>query len=216
MSRRTPLLLLRYWLELLSFTRPVRSGFLETASTIVALAMNTMKARYRLVYRGSRGGMFYCVDKTTGKRSSLQTNDKDEARQIVEAKNQAERQPVLNLQIAKAYLAGSDNGVATRTWQNAVDAIIESKTGSNQHRWRTAAKDKALVPLLSRVIVETPLKVMQCRKVAPSTHFCEWGSKADSRHKSGWMSPRSRRVYRGWRVMKGATLVTQVTPTEDI
>jgi hypothetical protein len=89
--------------------------------------MNKMTTRYRLTFRGSRGGMFYCVDKTTGKRTSLQTTNKDEACQIVEAKNQAERQPVLNLQIAKAYLAGSDNGVATRIWQNAIDTLIASK-----------------------------------------------------------------------------------------
>ena len=84
--------------------------------------MNHMTTRYRLTCRGHRGGMFYCVDKTTGKRTSLQTTDKDEAQQIVDAKNQAERQPVLNLQIAKAYLAGTDNGMATRTWQDALDA----------------------------------------------------------------------------------------------
>jgi hypothetical protein len=28
------------------------------------------------------------------------------------------------LQIAKACLAGTDSGVATRTWQNALDALI--------------------------------------------------------------------------------------------
>ena len=76
--------------------------------------MNTMTTRFRLTHRGSRGGIFYCVDKTTGKRTSLQTTDKDMALQIIAAKNQAERQPVLNLQIAKAYLAGTDNGIASR------------------------------------------------------------------------------------------------------
>ena len=74
-----------------------------------------MKTRYRLTRRGIRGDRFYCVDTTTGKRTSLRTANQEEARQIVEAKNQSERQPVLNLQIAKAYLAGSDNGIATRT-----------------------------------------------------------------------------------------------------
>ena len=62
--------------------------------------MNDMKTRYRLTSRGKRGGMFYCVDKVTGKRTSLQTTDQDEAQQIVEAKNNSLRQPVLNLQIA--------------------------------------------------------------------------------------------------------------------
>jgi integrase len=119
--------------------------------------------------------MFYCVDKISGKRTSLQTTNKDEARQIVEAKNQAERQPVLNLQIAKAYLAGTDNGIATRTWQEALDALIGTKLGANQHRWQTAAKDKALLPLLPRVLIETPaellLGVMQVGKVSTNVYL---------------------------------------------
>jgi hypothetical protein len=90
-----------------------------------------MKTRYRLTRRGIRGDRFYCVDTTTGKRTSLRTANQEEARQIVEAKNQSERQPVLNLQIAKAYLAGSDNGIATRTWQNAIDALSNTKQGAN-------------------------------------------------------------------------------------
>lgn len=53
--------------------------------------------------------------------------NKEEARQIVESKNQSERQSVLNLQIAKAYLAGADNGIATRTWQNAIEALTNIK-----------------------------------------------------------------------------------------
>jgi hypothetical protein len=61
-----------------------------------------MKARYRLIRRGIRNG-YYCVDTQTRKRTSLGTNDEDSARQVVEAKNLAERQPMLNRQIAKAY-----------------------------------------------------------------------------------------------------------------
>jgi hypothetical protein len=75
-----------------------------------------MKTRYLLVTRGNRGGIYYCFDKKTKKRQSLHTTQEDEARQIVEAKNNAERQPLLNLQISKAYLAGSDSGINTRTW----------------------------------------------------------------------------------------------------
>ncbi len=133
-----------------------------------------MTTRYRLTYRGERQ-MFYCVDKTTGKRTSLNTTDKDEAQQIIAAKNQAERQPVLNLHIAKAYLAGTDNGIATRSWQQALDALIDTKLGSNQHRWRTAAKDKAFVPLLHRVLVETSgellLRVMQTGTISTNVYL---------------------------------------------
>src|SRR6516162_6697955 len=132
--------------------------------------MNEMKTRYRLIFRGIRGGMFYCVDKVTGKRTSLQTTDKDEAQQIVEAKNNSVRQPVLNLQIAKAYLAGTDNGIASRTWQQALDSLTSTKRGANQDRWRTVAKDEALAPLLPRVIIETQgellLKALQVGTVS--------------------------------------------------
>jgi len=117
--------------------------------------MNIMTTRYRLITRGCRGGKFYCVDKTTGKRTSLQTTDPDEAQQIVEARNNSVRQPVLNLQIAKAYLAGTDNGMATRTWLDAVSALVSTKREANRHRWETAVKDKALVPMLPKIIVET-------------------------------------------------------------
>ena len=72
-----------------------------------------MKTRYRLIRRGIRGNKFYCVDTSTGKRTSLGTANEDDAKQVVAAKNNSERQPVLNLQIAKAYLAGTDNGIDT-------------------------------------------------------------------------------------------------------
>ena len=52
--------------------------------------INNMTTRYRLIYRGHQVGMFYCVDKTTGKRTSLKTTNRDEAQQIIEAKNQSE------------------------------------------------------------------------------------------------------------------------------
>jgi len=95
------------------------------------------------------------VDNNTGKRTSLRTGSEDEAIQIVQAKNQAERQPILNLQIAKAYLAGSDNGITTRTWQHAIEALTNTKQDANKERWLRVVKDRALMPLLPQVIIET-------------------------------------------------------------
>ncbi len=115
-----------------------------------------MKTRFRLIFRGERGRQFYCVDSETGRRFSLKTKDRDAAEQIVLAKNQSLRQPTLNLQIAKAYLAGTDNGVATRTWQNALASLTNTKLGANQDRWLVVARDPALAPLLPRIIIETP------------------------------------------------------------
>jgi len=134
-----------------------------------------MKTRYRLICRGIRGGLYYCVDTTTGKRTSLGTTNEDEARQLIEAKNNAQRQPVLNLQIAKAYLAGTDNGIATRTWREALDSLINTKLDANQQRWRTVAKDKALATLLPRIIVGTPadllLKAMKSGTVSTNVYL---------------------------------------------
>jgi hypothetical protein len=88
-----------------------------------------MKARYRLIRRGIRGGGFYCVDTETGKRVSLHTSSEDAARQIIEAQNQAVRQPAINMQIAHAYLQHGDPTLAKRTWQDVIDAMAPLKTG---------------------------------------------------------------------------------------
>ena len=119
-----------------------------------------MKTRYRLIRRGVRGGAFYCVDNNTGKRTSLRTGSEDEARQIVGAKNQAERQPVLNLQIAKAFLAGTDNGITTRTCQHDIDTLTGTKPGASRERWLRVVRDRALAPLQPRVIIETRAEVL--------------------------------------------------------
>jgi integrase len=137
--------------------------------------MNDMNARYRLTCRRIRGGIFYCVDKATGKRTTLKTSDREEARQLIAAKNQAERQPALNLHIAKAYLAGADNGIATRTWQHAIEKLTQTKLGANQHRWRTAARDKAFAPLLPKLIVDTTgealLQALQAGTVSTNVYL---------------------------------------------
>ena len=134
-----------------------------------------MKTRFRLTYRGERGKQFYCVDSETGRRFSLHTKNRDAAEQIVLAKNQALRQPSLNLQIAKAYLAGTDSGVATRTWQQALDALIETKQGSTRDRWWRAARDRALDGIRNRIIIETQsdslLQALSVGKVSTNVHL---------------------------------------------
>ena len=48
-----------------------------------------------------RAGVFYCEDTNTRKQTSLRTKDKAEAQTLLHAKNEAVRQPVLNMQIAR-------------------------------------------------------------------------------------------------------------------
>src|SRR5258708_9167195 len=135
----------------------------------------TMKIRFRLIHRGERGSIFYCVDSETGARSSLKTKDRDTAEQIVFARNQSLRQPTLNLQIAKAYLAGTDSGVATRTWQDALNALVETKHGSTKERWVRAAKDKALEAIRNKTLIETQaeglLQAIKCGTVSTNVHL---------------------------------------------
>jgi hypothetical protein len=143
-----------------------------------------METRYRLIRRGARGGNFYCVDTQTGRRASLHTSNEGDARQIINAKNEALRQPMLNLQIAKAYLYGADNGIATRTWQNALDALIASKKGENQNRWKRGGKEKPFDLIRDQVIIETSgellLKVL--RKGTVSTNIYSLASESVTGH----------------------------------
>ena len=123
-----------------------------------------MKRRF-ILYRRKLGGTFYVEDTETRKQESLGTKNRAEATSLLNARNESVRQPQLNLQIAKAYLAGTDSGIATRTWQQALDAIVETKSGSTQDRWRRAAKETALDGIRNRVILETQAEhLLACLK----------------------------------------------------
>ena len=134
-----------------------------------------MKTRYRLIRRGVRGGAFYCVDNKTGKRTSLRTGSEDEARQVVEAKNQAERQPVLNLQIAKAYLAGADSNFVRRTWSEVMAEFLKTKSGKNRMRYERAIADKAYDSIRGLHLIETQpehfLSVLESGSVSTNNYL---------------------------------------------
>src|SRR5258706_13057734 len=108
-----------------------------------------------ILYRRKVGGMFYVEDTETRKQESLGTKDRTEAKSLLNARNEAARQPQLNLQIAKAYLAGTDSGASTRTWQDGFNAIIENKTGVTKERWQRGSRQKAFGLIHPLVIVET-------------------------------------------------------------
>src|SRR5262245_57491353 len=133
-----------------------------------------MKQRFRL-YRRRRGGRFYLHDGVTGKQTSLGTSDRVQALRLLHAKNEAERQPVINLQIARAYLAVSEPGVATRTWQTAMDELVRLKNGETQRRWRIATQDKAFDGLRGVVILETRsehfLRTLEQGKVSTNVYL---------------------------------------------
>ena len=102
-----------------------------------------------------RAGVFYCEDTETRKQLSLRTKNEDDARALLHAKNEALRQPVLNRQIARAYLTASDPQIAKRTWQNVMDEIPKLKNGSTRVRWESAVKSKAFDTIRNLVVLET-------------------------------------------------------------
>jgi integrase len=124
-----------------------------------------MKQRFRLYRRGKKN-LFYLWDTETGQRTSLKTNDPEAAERLLHAHREAHRQPFVNLQIARAYVAASDPSMLTRTWRDVLDAIVSTKQGDTAYRWTTIAKDKALKFLL-------PMKVMETR----AQHFLDVLSK---------------------------------------
>ena len=123
-----------------------------------------MKRRF-IIYRRKVGGTFYIEDTQTKKQESLGTKDRSEAEALLHARNEAFRQPQLNLQMAKTYLSGTDSGVTTRTWQNAFDAVIETKTGPTRDRWERAKKEKPFDLIRNLVIIETQAEsLLACLK----------------------------------------------------
>jgi integrase len=134
-----------------------------------------MKNRFRLIQRGLRGGTFYCVDSETGRRQSLATKDETEATQLVLAKNQAVRQPALNLQMAKAFLAASDDDLGKRTWQEAIDALVDTKQNSTKARWLRSIKHPAFDCIRKRLIIETHaedfLSVLKAGTISTNLHL---------------------------------------------
>src|SRR5476651_2828570 len=89
--------------------------------------------RYRLF---QHHGTFYVENVENKKQESLRTKSKPEALVLLAAKNEAARQPALNLQIARTYMAASDPFMPKRTWQHVLDEIIKTKTGPTQYRWK--------------------------------------------------------------------------------
>src|SRR5271169_2342205 len=80
---------------------------------------SVMKTRF-ILFR--RAGVFYSEDTVTRKQISLRTKDEAEALALLHSKNEAHRQPVLNLHIARTYLTATDppRGRSGKTTNSAV------------------------------------------------------------------------------------------------
>ena len=122
-----------------------------------------------------RGKVFWCQDNETGKQESLRTKDKDEAKTLLAARNEAHRQPSLNLQIARTYLQAGDPEVATRDWQIVMDELAKTRSGSTRTRYEGAAKSDAFDIIRHVPLMETNaqhfLRVLETGTVSTNVYL---------------------------------------------
>lgn len=122
-----------------------------------------------------RGSVYWCQDNETGKQETLRTKDRTTAERLFNAKNEAHQQPIINLQIARAYLLVGDPQVATRTWQFVMDEIVKLKHDETRVRWLVAIKDKALDGLRDLPLLETRaeqfLRALERGKVSTNVYL---------------------------------------------
>ena len=111
-----------------------------------------MKTKYTLF---RRSGIYYSQDAATGQQKSLRTRDETEALQLINARNEAHRQPVLNLHLARAYLSASDPAFVERTWQTVMDQLQARGKDSSRERYENVFKSSAFDGLRHKKLLET-------------------------------------------------------------
>jgi len=102
-----------------------------------------------------KSGCFFVENTVTKKQSSLRTRDKDEAQRLLAAKNEASKEPLVCLQMARTYLTAADPMMSQRTWTMVMNQMIHSKQGSTHKRWVTACKDPAFDVIRNLKLTET-------------------------------------------------------------
>jgi integrase len=112
-----------------------------------------VQLKYRLFRR--RNGVFYWQENDSKKQGSLRTSDRREAERVLNAMNESHREPTLNLNLARAYLAAHDPKMAQRTWQAVMDEMATHGIPTTQERCARAFQSKAYDPLRDKSLVQT-------------------------------------------------------------
>ena len=111
-----------------------------------------MKDRYKLFRRGE---VYYFEDRNTGRQKSLETRDKTEACRIIQAKNDTLTQPMMNLVMARTYLAAQDPKMIIRTWADVMDMFCQRGKPATQMRHERVVKTKPMKFLRNKRLIET-------------------------------------------------------------
>ena len=111
-----------------------------------------MKTKYTMF---RRNGIYYSQDSATGQQKSLRTRDEADALQLLNARNEAHRQPVLNLHLARAYLTASDPAFVERTWQTVMAQLQARGKDSSRERYASVFKSPSFDGLRNKKLLET-------------------------------------------------------------
>ena len=111
-----------------------------------------MKTKYTLF---RRGGIYYSQDAATGQQKSLRTRDEAAASQLINVRNEAQRQPMLNLHLARAYLAASDPALIERTWQTVMEQMQSRGKDSSRERYASVFQSPSYDGLRNKRLLET-------------------------------------------------------------
>ena len=111
-----------------------------------------MKNKYTLFRRGP---VYYIQDSETGKQTSLRTKNEVEARSLLNARNEAQRQPILNLHLARAYLTASDPAFVERTWQGVMDQLQARGKESSREQYIAMFRLTAYDAMRHKKLMET-------------------------------------------------------------
>lgn len=112
-----------------------------------------MQRKYRLYRRCN--GKFYWQENDSKRQGSLRTNEKREADRLLNAMNESQREPTLNLSLARAYLAAHDPQMAKRTWQAVMDEMATHGIATTQVRCARAFRSKAYEPIRTKPLLQT-------------------------------------------------------------
>jgi len=112
-----------------------------------------MHNKFRLYRR--KGGAFYWHDNETGKQGTLKTANKREAVLLLNAKNESNRAPVINLALGRAYLSAHDPKMTERTWSVVMEEYASHGLATTQKRSKRALKSKAFDLIREKTLIET-------------------------------------------------------------
>src|SRR5437762_152926 len=128
-----------------------------------------VQLKYRLFRR--RNGIFYWQENDSSKQATLRTNDRREAERLLNAMNESHREPTLNLNLARAYLAAHDPKMAKRTWQAVMDEMATHGIPTTQARCARGFRSKAYDPIRTKPLVLQCPDFPECLLQVPDCIF---------------------------------------------